>query len=103
MSAEASGESISSEVRMQDETRPAGEPQTDQTPSDAESQRNLPVARAELLPMRRSETRPAKSGLRQIAELLEEAAGLTLDVLDVTGDMIAERLGLRRSSTRTDA
>lgn len=30
-----------------------------------------------------------------IASMLEELAGLTLDALDVAGDAIAERLGLR--------
>ena len=86
-----------------DETTPREEPRDQHSTANEASSNVLPVARAEVLPMRRAETRPAKSGLRQLGELLEEAAGLTLDALDITGDMIAEKLGLRRTSTRADS
>lgn len=79
---------------MQDEMTPGGEMRHEADAHAADPSRALPVPRANTLPSGNDagELRPE---LRQIGKLLEQAAGLALDVLDVAGDMIAERLGLR--------
>ena len=64
--------------------------------------RALPVPLGDALPSNKGRPR---SELQRLGRMLEEAAGLALDALDVAGDAIAERLGLRRSEPErpTDA
>lgn len=89
---------------MQDETSAAGEMRQDTGSHAVDPSRALPVPRVETLP-RETADRPGRSELRQIGKLLEEAAGLTLDVLDVVGDAIGQRLGLggRSRSSQPDS
>ena len=84
---------------MQDEMTPGGEMRHETDSHESDPSRALPVPRVETLP-RETSGRSGRSELRQIGNLLEEAAGLTLDVLDIVGDAIGERLGLGGRSRR---
>ena len=88
---------------MQDEMTPGGDLPPEPDANAPDPSRALPVPRNPALPDR-DEAGERRPELRQIGRLLEQAAGLALDVLDVAGDMIAERLGLRRrdSERQTD-
>ena len=77
---------------MQDELTPGVESGHELVPAPDPS-RALPVPLGDTRPRTRSNSR---SELQQLGNLLEEAARLALDALDVAGDAIAERLGLRR-------
>ena len=82
---------------MQDETTPDGATRHETESQASDPSRALPVPTRNALPSGDEAGRRTPE-LRRIGDLLEEAAGLTLDLLDVTGDLIAERLGLRRST-----
>ena len=56
--------------------------------------RALPVPLGDALPSNKGTA--SRSEMQRLGRMLEEAAGLALDALDVAGDAIAERLGLRR-------
>lgn len=85
---------------MQDEMTPGGGMSHETESHESDPSRALPVPRIETLP-RETSSRRGSTELRRIGDLLEEVAGLTLDLLDVVGDAVGERLGVGGRSRAT--